>query len=126
MSDLMPSPESDTRLRMRILFGDSAMLGPGKADLLELIRDTGSIAAAGRAMSMSYKRAWYLVKSINISFGKPLVVMQKGGRSGGSAVLTPLGKEVLMRYRRMEKLTAKAIDGEIKALKTALNQKSGR
>ena len=52
--------------------------------------------------------------------------MHKGGRSGGSAVLTPLGEEVLMRYRRMEKLTAKAIDGEIKALKTALNEKSGR
>ncbi|MGE4562886.1 MAG: LysR family transcriptional regulator, partial [Rhodospirillales bacterium] len=88
--------------------------------------DAGSIAAASRRMNMSYKRAWYLVKSINISFGKPLVVMQKGGRSGGSAVLTPLGKEVLMRYRRMEKLTAKAIDGEIKALKTTLNKKSGR
>ena len=55
-----------------------------------------------------------------------LEVMRKGGRSGGSAVLTPLGEEVLMRYRRMEKLTAKAIDGEIKALKTTLNQKSGR
>ena len=112
--------------RLRVVLGPGATIGPGQAAILEEIMDAGSIAAASRRMNMSYKRAWYLVKSINISFGKPLVVMQKGGRLGGSAVLTPLGKEVLMRYRRMEKLTAKAIDGEIKALKTTLNQKSGR
>ena len=112
--------------RLRVVLGPGSAIGPGQAAILEEIRNAGSIAAAGRRMNMSYKRAWYLVKSINISFGKPLVVMQKGGRSGGSAVLTSLGKEVLMRYRRMEKLTAKAIDGEIKALKTTLNQKSGR
>ena len=112
--------------RLRVVLGPGSAIGPGQAAILEEIRDAGSIAAAGRRMNMSYKRAWYLVKSINISFGKPLVVMQKGGGSGGSAVLTSLGKEVLMRYRRMEKLTAKAIDGEIKALKKALNQKSAR
>ena len=85
MSDLMPSPESDTRLRMRILFGDSAMLGPGKADLLELIRDTGSIAAAGRAMSMSYKRAWSLVEEMNHAFRAPLVDSSRGGASGSTS-----------------------------------------
>jgi hypothetical protein len=47
----------DTRLRLRILFGPRAMLGPGKAELLEHIRDTGSITAAGQRMGMSYKRA---------------------------------------------------------------------
>ncbi len=112
--------------RLRVVLGPGTAVGPGQAAMLEEIRDAGSIAAAGRRMNMSYKRAWYLVKSINHCFGKPLVVMQKGGRSGGSAVLTPLGEEVLMRYRRMEQLTAKAIDGEIKALKAALNEKSGR
>ena len=112
--------------RLRVVLGPGAAIGPGQAAILEEIRDAGSIAAAGRRMNMSYKRAWYLVKTINSCFGKPLVVMRKGGRSGGSAVLPPLGEEVLMRYRRMEKLTAKAIDGEIKALKTTLNQNSGR
>jgi molybdate transport system regulatory protein len=52
-------------LRIRIVFGEDAMLGPGKADLLERIRETGSIAAAGRTMSMSYKRAWMLVEEMN-------------------------------------------------------------
>ena len=122
----MKTKSNTVGARLRVVLGPGVAVGPGQAAMLEEIRDTGSIAAAGRRMNMSYKQAWYLVKSINNCFGKPLVVMHKGGRSGGSAVLTPLGEEVLMRYRRMEKLTAKAIDGEIKALKTALNEKSGR
>ncbi|WP_430523070.1 winged helix-turn-helix domain-containing protein [Ponticoccus litoralis] len=65
-------------LRIRILFGEDAMLGPGKADLLERIRDTGSIAAAGRTMSMSYKRAWMLVEEMNTAFREPLVDSTRG------------------------------------------------
>ena len=122
----MKAKSNTVGARLRVVLRPGAAVGPGQAAMLEEIRDTGSIAAAGRRINMSYKQAWYLVKSINNCFGKPLVVMHKGGRSGGSAVLTPFGEEVLMRYRRMEKLTAKAINGEIKALKTALNEKSGR
>ena len=71
-----------TRLRLRILF-DGAMLGPGKAELLEHIRETGSIAAAGRRMDMSYKRAWSLVEEMNASFRDPLVTSTRGGPGGG-------------------------------------------
>ena len=46
--------------RIRILLGSSIAIGPGKAALLEAIGETGSIAAAGRRMGMSYRRAWVL------------------------------------------------------------------
>lgn len=87
-----------TVLKLRILF-DGAMLGPGKAELLERIRDTGSISAAGRGMSMSYKRAWMLVEEMNTAFAAPLVLSTRGGVGGGGARLSPTGETVLQLYR---------------------------
>jgi len=78
------------------------VMGPGRAELLALIRSTGSIAAAGRQMSMSYKRAWVLVEAMNNGFTAPLVEAVKGGAGGGGAKLTPLGLEVLEAYQRLE------------------------
>jgi molybdate transport system regulatory protein len=103
--------------RLRIVLEPDIAIGPGKADLLEGIRETGSIAAAGRRLGMSYKRAWYLVETMNRCFRRPLVEASKGGRAGGGARLTELGQEVLARYRRMETLTSEAIEPEMAALR---------
>ena len=89
-------------LRLRYVFGDGAMLGPGKVELLESIGATGSIAAAGRRMGMSYKRAWLLVEAMNASFRAPLVESRRGGAAHGGACLTPTGVEVLALFRRLE------------------------
>jgi len=102
------------------LLSEGVALGPGKADLLEGIRDTGSIAAAGRRMKMSYTRAWGLVETMNREFGRPLVAAVKGGANRGGATLTPLGEEVLIRYRRMEASAARAIATDIAALRRKL------
>ena len=106
--------------RLRIVLEPDVAIGPGKADLLEGIRETGSIAGAGRRMGMSYKRAWYLVETMNRCFKHPLVAASKGGRSGGGAKLTELGQEVLARYRRMEILTAEVIEPEMAALRSVV------
>lgn len=90
------------RLRFRLLLGGSTTIGPGKADLLAGIAETGSISAAGRSMGMSYKKAWYLIDTMNRCFRQPLVEASKGGRAGGGARLTPMGEEVLSRYRKLE------------------------
>ncbi len=110
--------------RLKIVLGRETAVGPGKADLLTNIVETGSIAAAGRAMSMSYRRAWLLVEEMNDMFQKPLVTTSKGGKGGGGgALLTPLGREVLARYRNMEKRTAKAIASDLAALRRAVAAK---
>ncbi|MFP5479299.1 MAG: winged helix-turn-helix domain-containing protein [Alphaproteobacteria bacterium] len=88
-------------LRLRLLFDDRLVFGPGKAELLARIEETGSIAAAGRAMGMSYKRAWALVEEMNAAFRAPLVSSARGGAGGGGAQLTPEGREVLEAYRAM-------------------------
>jgi molybdate transport system regulatory protein len=106
--------------RLRIVLEPEIALGPGKADLLEGIDTTGSIAAAGRRLGMSYKRAWTLVEAMNGDFGSPLVHTTKGGRTYGGAALTPTGKEVLQLYRRMEARAGAAIRGEMKALRKLL------
>ncbi|MCR8549121.1 winged helix-turn-helix domain-containing protein [Salipiger sp. P9] len=112
--------DTETRLRLRIYFGDGAMLGPGKADLLERIRDTGSIAAAGRTMSMSYKRAWSLVEEMNKAFREPLVDSTRGGAKGGGAHLTEAGETVLSNYRKLEEITAEAGAARIGLIRSML------
>ncbi|MFU8897428.1 MAG: winged helix-turn-helix domain-containing protein [Roseinatronobacter sp.] len=89
-------------LRIRIVFGDDGMIGPGKAELLERIDRCGSIAAAGREMNMSYKRAWELIGTLNTMFREPVVDSTRGGPGGGGAVLTQAGREVLTLYRAVE------------------------
>ena len=101
------------------------MLGPGKADLLESIRETGSIAAAGRAMSMSYKRAWSLVEEMNAAFRDPLVDSTRGGPAGGGARLTEAGETVLAHYRKLEEITAEAGAHRIRAISAMLKDMSG-
>jgi len=82
--------------------------GPGKADLLELIAETGSIAAAARRMGMSYQRAWDLVAAMNAHFRDPVLAAAKGGAQGGGAVLTPFGRKVLEAYRAIEREAERA------------------
>ena len=115
-----PSAPDAGHLRIRIVLGDGAMLGPGKADLLDGIRATGSIAAAGRGMGMSYKRAWSLVEEMNRAFREPLVASTRGGAQGGGARLTATGEAVLSNYRRLEEIIAEAGAARIAALRSML------
>jgi molybdate transport system regulatory protein len=114
------APRRKPAAYLRITFEPNIGLGPGKARLLEGIRDLGSIAAAGRRMGMSYKRAWLLVEQMNLAFAKPLVATAKGGERGGGAALTAAGAEVLKRYRRMEAATRRAVAKDAAALKKML------
>jgi molybdate transport system regulatory protein len=90
------------RVSLRLGFTEEAALGPGKVRLLELIDETGSISAAGRAMKMSYRRAWMLVDELNRMFREPLVEARPGGAHGGGAHLTQAGGIVVYRYREIE------------------------
>ena len=104
------------RIKLSIIFESGARIGPGKATLLESIRDTGSISAAARDMKMSYKRAWMLLDSMNRAFTEPVVTAAPGGTHGGGASLTAFGVELLERYRRIEKEAADLAREDIAAL----------
>jgi molybdate transport system regulatory protein len=101
---------------LRVTIAGDFYLGPGRADLMELIAETGSIAAAGKRMGMSYKRAWELVQALNAGFGQPLVETSRGGSAQGGARLTAAGTEVLARYRQMQAKATAAIAEDLAAL----------
>lgn len=108
--------KSEGLLRLRIMAADHVAMGPGKAQLLEGVRDTGSISAAGRGMRMSYKRAWQLIDEMNTCFREPVVSTSTGGSGGGGASLTPMGEQVLALYRQMEQRCAEAAKKELAEL----------
>lgn len=104
------------QLSIRIDFGPDQRIGPGKIALLEQVAALGSISAAGRAMDMSYRRAWELVDELNTIFGQPVALSKSGGKKGGGATLTPLGLSLISRYRAMERAAAAAAEAHLDAL----------
>ncbi|HTM78875.1 MAG TPA: winged helix-turn-helix domain-containing protein [Devosia sp.] len=106
---------------LRVTLTPDFYLGPGRADLMELIAETGSISAAGKRMGMSYKRAWGLVQALNEGFGFALVETSRGGSAQGGAHLTDAGQAVLAHYRTMQARTRVAIADEVAALRKLLD-----
>lgn len=109
-------------LSVRIDLAMDGRIGPGKIQLLEAIEACGSISAAGRAMDMSYKRAWDLVDEINRICGRAAVDSQTGGRNGGGAVLTPFGTSLVARYRKIERAAASAVRKDLLALQADIGR----
>ncbi len=111
-------------LRIRVVLGDGLVIGPGRADLLQFIQETGSIAAAGRRMGMSYKRAWQLAEALNASFSSPLISANKGGAAVGGATLTPLGISVLQAYRDLHAQALASGAASLALLSAAMTRKT--
>ena len=121
MADRISAPH----LSLRIRFGGQDMLGPGKAEILERIAASGSIAAAARDMGMSYKRAWGLIETLNAMFDVPLVVSARGGPGKGGAALTDRGRAVLEAYREVEAAARASADTPLARLQSWLGAASG-
>lgn len=94
---------SKVRLTVRIDFDRDNAIGPGKIALLEKMRDSGSLSQAARELNMSYRRAWQLLNSLNLTFREPLVLTSIGGTGGGGTTLTAFGESIVSSYRRFEK-----------------------
>ena len=118
-----PKPGRTGLLHLRVGLSDSFYMGPGRADLMQLIAVTGSISEAAKRMGMSYKRAWGLVQALNEGFGALLIETARGGKEQGAS-LTDVGREVLERYRGMQEATKKAIARDVEALRSLQNDMS--
>lgn len=98
-------------LKIRLYSGDEIAMGPGKADLLDAIGREGSISGAGRAMGMSYRRAWLLVDTMNRCFAMPVVETHPGSSKGGGAKVTAFGAELLANYRAVQEAAERGVQG---------------
>lgn len=107
-------------IRLRIIL-ETGRLGPGKVDLMEQIDQLGSISAAGRALGMSYRRAWSLAEESNALFKQPLIEKHHGGKAGGGASLTELGHKVVAYYRDLERTTAETTRSGLEALQAEID-----
>ena len=114
------APRAVLRPRFRLTRGNEIAFGPGKADLLEGIAETGSIRQAASRLGMSYMRAWSLIRTMNRSFKKPLVQALRGGSRHGGASLTPMGTIVLKLYRQMEAASLKSVQGDWRKMRKLL------
>ncbi|SPJ33875.1 winged helix-turn-helix domain-containing protein [Kushneria phyllosphaerae] len=112
----MSCPET----KLRLVFDNGLVLGPGKVALLQAISETGSIAAAARCTAISYRKTRHLIDALNGAFDQPLVLSSKGGAAHGGARLTPLGLDIIARYRRVEQQTRSAVDTHFGDLKSSL------
>ena len=112
------------RVTIRIDLGTHGAVGPGKVRLLELIGESGSISAAGRAMGMSYRRAWMLIAGLNQCFREPVVETKLGGSRGGGAALTRLGRDLVGHYRALEAATARVGADRLAAIDTEVARDS--
>lgn len=115
-----PSELFDFKLRLRIIRGDEDAFGPGKAQLLESLMETGSLNRTASAMKMSYVKALALVRSMNANFKEPLVVLSRGGKQGGGTRVTDAGLSVLATYREMREASEAAAAATWKKLRRLL------
>lgn len=114
---------SDIKIRLKLKIGDDS-IGPGKARLLEKIDETGSISAAARDMGINYRRAWFLLETINKAIDQPVVVTSKGGKDGGGAALTNAGTAILTAYKQCVETADSNTHSSLNQLHASLAQTS--
>lgn len=95
------SENVETGFRIWLEYKNNVFMAPGKARLIELILQEGSLSKAAKLMNMSYRKAWYSIKQLNDNSPEPIVLLSRGGSSGGSAELTNYGEKVLAQYNEL-------------------------
>ena len=94
-------PPVTARVKLTLCTGER-FFGPGVCELLEKIRETGSIQAAAARMEMSYSKAWKILKRAEEELGVNLTTRNTGGKNGGSSTLTEAGEAAVRDFREME------------------------
>ncbi len=80
---------------------DGVFLGEGRVQLLKKVDEFGSISKAAKELNMSYKKAWFLLDSINKQSPKLVLTKKTGGKNGGGAELTTYGKKVITDFESL-------------------------
>lgn len=108
--------EYKIKSRIWIETNDHILLGEGRVRLLKAIAETGSLSKAAKSLSMSYKKAWNLLDTVNKSAEKPVVITSVGGKNGGGAQLTPYGQSLITAFDTINKNCWQFLDDQLKQL----------
>jgi molybdate transport system regulatory protein len=113
-------------IRFRIDFAKNSHVGPGKIDLLEAIRKSGSLSQAARDLGMSYRYAWLLVDSLKSAFREPVTLATTGGKGGGGVSLTAFGEALVGSYRALERDIAEAAARRLQSIIPIISEHSSK
>ncbi len=104
--------------RIWIEINDNTFIGEGKALLLKKTAELGSLRKAANELNMSYRKAWYSLNQMNKTADTPLITLKHGGKQGGIAEISKFGKEVLEKFKKIEKEFCGFLDEQTKSLNT--------
>lgn len=80
--------------------------GPGMMVLLKQIDALGNVREACEKSGMSYSKGWSLIRTAEQELGEPVVERSPGGKSGGTAQISPAGHALMKRYEQLEREVA--------------------
>lgn len=109
--------KKEIRFRCWVDVNGVRFFGPGRAELLNHIQQSGSISKAAKEMGMSYKKAWAMVEEMNTLSSTPLVTTHKGGKKGGGTEVTDTGKKITAAYEKLADKIAAVVSKENNLLK---------
>ena len=102
--------EMSFALKLMLQENNKIFFGPGVASLLKAIEETGSVKDAAESMSLSYTKAWTMIRNATKAIGENLVYTEKGGIGGGRSHLTESGKDILEKYNLFQLDSQKAVE----------------
>ncbi|MGE4373611.1 MAG: winged helix-turn-helix domain-containing protein [Xanthobacter sp.] len=114
------SRKSSTHLSMRVCFADGRHIDDSKISLLEAIRTHGSMLAAAKAISMSYRHAWLLMDELDRMFEQKVIITHPGRRGAGTEV-TAFGERLIALYRAMEQRANRSNKATLDEITAALS-----
>jgi molybdate transport system regulatory protein len=103
------------RVRTKIWIDDeqgNVIFGSGRVRMLEAVDRLGSMNKAAKELNMSYRALWGRIKSTEDRIGAKVLVAKPGGGKHCGSSLTPTGKELLEKYKRLRERVLKIADGE--------------
>jgi len=120
----------EVRTKVWLTENGKSLIGKGKASLLKAIDEEKSLNRACKKINISYKRAWLMLKKIEESAGKPVVISVRGGNEQGT-FLTDYAKDMLAEYDARKNITHETINDEtfwegVELTITARNQLAGK
>lgn len=93
----------EPKLRVWVVFGSRLKFGDGRARLLELIDERGSLRQAAAELDMSYRNAWGYLQELEKAAGFKLVARAPEGTLRSGMRLTSNGREFLACYRTFQR-----------------------
>ena len=92
----------EPKLKVWVVFGSRVKFGDGRARLLELVDELGSLRRAVARVGMSYRAAWGYFRELERTSGLKLLERTRGAGPRGGTRLTVEGRALVARFRRFQ------------------------